>query len=93
MGYVLVDKNKKRIRKDGELTPFFPYAVQAEKYIDNYLGGSKYVDIHKVSEHKISSDKVSKNIIGVPQQGDKFKQLGNQHLNRWQQNMRNRILI
>lgn len=47
--------NKERIfviiKPDGKrvpLSPAFEYPKQAEKYIDNKLGGSPYLKIHRV---------------------------------------------
>jgi len=46
--FVIIGINGARIKRKGETTPVFEYPRQAEVYIDKYLGGSKYVKIHKV---------------------------------------------
>jgi len=45
---IVYKKNKHRVISGGKITPVFPYARQAEKYIDNELYGSPYVTIKKL---------------------------------------------
>jgi len=83
--YVLLDGNNKRIKVDGKIVKPFEYAKQAEKFIDNRLGGSPYVKI-------LRTDIISKNLIGgMPR--DPVKQYGNQQLAQWQNNLRNKRLM
>ena len=56
MTYIIkYNKNNKRVRKNGVLTPAMEYPEQARKWIDKHLGGSKYVGFCSSNEN-ISKD-------------------------------------
>ena len=95
MGYVLINSAGKRVKKKGEITPYFEYPIQASKYIDKYLGGSPSTIIHKIKDDVDSVNQIANNILPPrnQQQGDKFSNVGRESLGRIQQNMRNRKLI
>ena len=46
--YIIVDSDYKRVKKNGEYIQPFDYPIQADKYIDKYLGGSKYLKPHRI---------------------------------------------
>jgi hypothetical protein len=49
MIYVIIYKSTgKRVRQKGVLTPVFDYNIQAQKYIENYMGNSPYVTWKRV---------------------------------------------
>jgi len=49
MIFVIIYKsNWRRVRQKGVLTPTFEYAIQAQKYIENYLGNSPYITWKRV---------------------------------------------
>lgn len=48
MVYVILNSTGKRIKKNGKTTPAFEFPKQAERYIDNHLGGSPNAKIKKV---------------------------------------------
>jgi len=52
MVFVITNSTGKRIKKEGKTTPAFDYAIQAQRYIDKKLGGSKYAQIKKVGKKK-----------------------------------------